>query len=51
MKSAKENLIQQQDSEVENIHEFSLKPLYEKASISQVVVVDFTPQISELFLS
>ena len=51
MKSAKESLVQQQDSEDDNIHEFSLRPLNDKVSISQVVVVDFTPQISELLLS
>lgn len=50
MKSAKENLSQQQGSEVENIHAFSLKPLDSKAFMSQVVVVDFSPQISELVI-
>ena len=51
MKSAKENLLQQQDSEVDNIHRFSLKPINHSHPLLPAVVVDFTSQLSESFLS
>ncbi len=47
MKAAKESLFQQQDSEVDNIHEFSLTPHQEGLPLLSGVVVDFTPQVSE----
>lgn len=48
MKSAEENLSQSQDSEDENIHIFSLKPINNINSPIPSTIVDFSPQISEL---
>lgn len=48
MKSAEENLTQPQASEDDNIHIFSLKPLTDQPSSITPIVVDFSPQFSEL---